>query len=146
MPRPAYVLDGLRPSFGRHAGALGGTGATAGGPRSAVEPGPVIARKNAFARARLTKQPVDMIWLNELASSAGRAPPPAIPCIDPIGLDPDRGKVHGGAIAWGVPLGASGTRLVLTMMIELEQSRDHSGLTSMCVGVGQGFAEVLERA
>ena len=69
----------------------------------------------------------------------------AIPCIDQIGLDPERVNVNGGAIAWGHPLGASGARLVLTLMIELQHRAGQFGLASMCIGVGQGIAVVIER-
>ena len=54
--------------------------------------------------------------------------------------------MNGGAIAWGHPLGASGARLLLTLMLELEATGTRHGLASMCIGVGQGIAVILERA
>ena len=82
---------------------------------------------------------IDVAELNEAFAAQ------AIPCIDQIGLDPEKVNVNGGAIAWGHPLGASGARLVLTLMIELQQRQARFGLASMCIGVGQGIATVIER-
>ena len=101
--------------------------------------GPVPASKKALQRAGLTPQRVDLAELNEAFAAQ------AIPCIDQIGLDPERVNVNGGAIAWGHPLGASGARLVLTLMLELESTSTRHGLASMCIGVGQGIAVVIER-
>jgi acetyl-CoA acetyltransferase len=63
-----------------------------------------------------------------------------------LGLDPAKVNVNGGAIALGHPLGASGARLVLTLARELARGGGRHGLASMCIGVGQGIAVVLERA
>jgi acetyl-CoA acetyltransferase len=101
--------------------------------------GPIPASKKALARAGLTPQRIDLAELNEAFAAQ------AIPCIDQIGLDPERVNVNGGAIAWGHPLGASGARLLLTLMLELQQRSNHFGLASMCIGVGQGIAVILER-
>ena len=70
----------------------------------------------------------------------------AIPCVEQIGLDPARVNVNGGAIAIGHPLGASGARLVLTLARELSERKARWGLASMCIGVGQGIAALLEVA
>jgi len=114
------------------------------GGAAGVEPsymglGPVPASKKVLARAGLTPQRIDLAELNEAFAAQ------ALPCIDQIGLDPERVNVNGGAIAWGHPLGASGARLLLTLMIELQQRSGQFGLASMCIGVGQGIAVVLER-
>jgi 3-oxo-5,6-didehydrosuberyl-CoA/3-oxoadipyl-CoA thiolase len=102
--------------------------------------GPIPASKKALARAGLTAQRIEVAELNEAFAAQ------AIPCVDQIGLDPERVNVNGGAIAWGHPLGASGARLVLTLMHELARRSNQYGLASMCIGVGQGIAAVIERA
>ena len=111
---------------------------------SGVEPsymglGPIPASKRAIGRANLTPQRIDLAEINEAFAAQ------AIPCILQIGLDPERVNVNGGAIAWGHPLGGSGARLALTLMIELEILSLQYGLASMCIGVGQGIAMILER-
>jgi 3-oxoadipyl-CoA thiolase len=115
------------------------TSAAAGVEPSYMGLGPIPASKKALARAGLTPQRIDLAELNEAFAAQ------AIPCIDQIGLDPERVNVNGGAIAWGHPLGASGARLVLTLMTELHQRSNQYGLASMCIGVGQGIATIIER-
>ena len=115
-------------------------GAAAGVEPSYMGLGPVPASKKVLAKAGLTPQRIDLAEINEAFAAQ------AIPCIDQIGLDPERVNVNGGAIAWGHPLGASGARLILTLMIELQQRSNQFGLASMCIGVGQGIAVVVERA
>ena len=124
---------GLKP-FARYV-----TGAAAGVEPSYMGLGPIPASKKALARANLSAQNIDLAELNEAFAAQ------AIPCIDQIGLDPVKVNVNGGAIAWGHPLGASGARLVLTLMVELQQRQVQYGLASMCIGVGQGIAVVIER-
>ena len=102
--------------------------------------GPIPASKKVLARAGLTVQRIDVAEINEAFAAQ------AIPCVEQIGLDPDRVNVNGGAIAWGHPLGASGARLVLSLMIELEERSNQFGLAAMCIGVGQGIGAVIERA
>ncbi|MBA3461917.1 MAG: acetyl-CoA C-acyltransferase [Deltaproteobacteria bacterium] len=116
------------------------TGAAAGVEPSYMGIGPVPATKKALARAGLTAQQIEIAELNEAFAAQ------ALPCIDQLGLDPARVNVNGGAIAWGHPLGASGARLALTLMLELETTSSRYGLASMCIGVGQGIAVILERA
>jgi len=116
------------------------TSAAAGVEPSYMGIGPVPATKKALTKAGLTAQHIEIAELNEAFAAQ------ALPCIDQIGLDPERVNVNGGAIAWGHPLGASGARLALTLMIELATSSYRYGLASMCIGVGQGIAMVLERA
>ena len=62
-----------------------------------------------------------------------------------LGLDPERVNVNGGAIALGHPLGCSGARLVVTLLHELERRGGRYGLATMCIGVGQGIAAIIER-
>ena len=116
------------------------TGAAAGVEPSYMGIGPVPASKKALSKAGLTPQQIEIAELNEAFAAQ------ALPCIDQIGLDPERVNVNGGAIAWGHPLGASGARLALTLMLELETTSFRFGLASMCIGVGQGIAVILERA
>ena len=115
-------------------------GAAAGVEPSYMGLGPIPASKKVLARAGLTPQKIDVAELNEAFAAQ------AIPCIDQIGLDPERVNVNGGAIAWGHPLGASGARLILTLMYEISHRSSQFGLASMCIGVGQGISVVIERA
>jgi 3-oxoadipyl-CoA thiolase len=114
-------------------------GASAGVEPSYMGLGPIPASKKAFARAGLSAQKMDLAELNEAFAAQ------ALPCIEQIGLDPERVNVNGGAIAWGHPLGASGARMILTLMLELQQRSVQYGLASMCIGVGQGIAAIIER-
>ncbi|MBA3396571.1 MAG: acetyl-CoA C-acyltransferase [Deltaproteobacteria bacterium] len=116
------------------------TGAAAGVEPSYMGLGPIPASKKVLTRAGLTPQQVELAEVNEAFAAQ------AIPCIDQLGLDPERVNVNGGAIAWGHPLGASGARLLLSLMIDLELTSRRIGLATMCIGVGQGIAVVLERA
>src|SRR5262249_40357647 len=115
------------------------TSAVAGVEPSFMGLGPIPASKKALTKANLTPQRIDIAELNEAFAAQ------AIPCMDQIGLGAARVNVNGGAIAWGHPLGASGARLVLTSMIELQQRSGQYALASMCIGVGQGIAMVIER-
>jgi acetyl-CoA acetyltransferase family protein len=102
--------------------------------------GPVPATQKALARAGLEVADLDLIELNEAFASQ------SIACIRELGLDPARVNVNGGAIALGHPLGMSGARL-LTMLVHEMGNRDaRYGLATMCIGVGQGIATIVERA
>ena len=116
------------------------TGAAAGVEVSYMGLGPIPASKLALQRAGVTAQRIDLAEINEAFAAQ------AIPCVEQLGLDPEKVNVNGGAIAWGHPLGASGARLVLTLMLELQHRSAGLGLASMCIGVGQGIAVVIERA
>ncbi len=116
------------------------TGAVAGVDPTYMGLGPIPASRKALLRADVTPHDIDLAELNEAFAAQ------ALPCIEQIGLDPARVNVNGGAIAWGHPLGASGARLVLTLVRELEATGSRRGLASMCIGVGQGIAVILERA
>ena len=82
---------------------------------------------------------LDLIELNEAFASQSLA------CIDELGLDPERVNVNGGAIALGHPLGMSGGRLITMLVHELARTGGRYGLATMCIGVGQGIATVVER-
>jgi 3-oxoadipyl-CoA thiolase len=101
--------------------------------------GPVPATRKVLERAGLTIDDMDLIELNEAFAAQ------AIACIRQLGADPDRVNVNGGAIALGHPLGASGARIVATLAHELRRRGKRYGLATMCIGVGQGIATVLER-
>jgi 3-oxoadipyl-CoA thiolase len=102
--------------------------------------GPIPATRNALARAGIAPADLDLVELNEAFAAQ------AIPCIRELGFDPARVNVNGGAIAIGHPLGASGARLLATLAHELARRGGRFGLATMCIGVGQGIAAVIERA
>ena len=102
--------------------------------------GPVPATLRALERAGLGVRDLDLVELNEAFAAQTAA------CIDLLGLDPERVNVNGGAIAIGHPLGASGARLMTTLVHELRRRRARYGLATMCIGVGQGIATVVEAA
>ena len=101
--------------------------------------GPIPATRKALERAGLSIGDLDLIELNEAFASQ------SVACIRELGLDPDRVNVDGGAIALGHPLGASGGRLVTTLVHSLRRTGGRYGLATMCIGVGQGIAMVIER-
>ncbi|MBI3745946.1 MAG: acetyl-CoA C-acyltransferase [Chloroflexi bacterium] len=101
--------------------------------------GPIPAVRKALARAGLTPADLDLVELNEAFASQ------SVVCIDELGLDPARVNVNGGAIALGHPLGMSGGRLVTMLVHELRARGGRYGLATMCIGVGQGIATVVER-
>ena len=115
------------------------TAAAAGVEPSYMGLGPIPASQKALARAQLTPNRIDLAEVNEAFAAQ------ALPCIEQIGLDPDRVNVSGGAIAWGHPLGASGARLLLSLITDLEAYEARYGLATMCIGVGQGIATIVER-
>ncbi|MBO0938273.1 3-oxoadipyl-CoA thiolase [Fibrella sp. HMF5335] len=103
--------------------------------------GPVGATQQALAKAGLTLDQIDVIELNEAFAAQSLA------CTRLLGLTDDDTRVNpnGGAIALGHPLGMSGTRLLQTLALELQLKQKRYGLATMCVGVGQGYAVVIER-
>jgi len=114
--------------------------AVAGVEPSLMGLGPIPACARVFARTGLSAGQIDLAEVNEAFAAQ------AIPCVSRMGLDPTKVNVNGGAIAFGHPLGCSGARLVGTLVHELVLSGARRGLATMCVGVGQGIAVVLERA
>ena len=101
--------------------------------------GPVPATRKALKRAGIAADDLDLIELNEAFASQSLA------CIDELGLDPDKVNVNGGAIALGHPLGMSGGRLITMLTHELRRTGGRYGLATMCIGVGQGIATIVER-
>jgi 3-oxoadipyl-CoA thiolase len=101
--------------------------------------GPVPAIRKALDRAGLTIEDIDLIELNEAFAAQ------AVACVRALGIDPARVNVNGGAIALGHPLGASGARIMTTLVHELVRREARYGLAAMCIGVGQGIATIIER-
>jgi 3-oxoadipyl-CoA thiolase len=103
--------------------------------------GPVPATQKALARAKLKLSDMSVIELNEAFAAQSLA------CLRELGLKDDDARVNpnGGAIALGHPLGMSGARLILTAMHELELRKERYALCTMCIGVGQGMAAIIER-
>jgi acetyl-CoA acetyltransferase family protein len=100
--------------------------------------GPIPASRLALERAGLVVDDIDLVELNEAFAAQ------AIPCMRELGLDTEKVNVNGGAIAIGHPLGASGARLVATLLHEMRRRGARYGLATMCIGVGQGIASVWE--
>jgi acetyl-CoA C-acetyltransferase/3-oxo-5,6-didehydrosuberyl-CoA/3-oxoadipyl-CoA thiolase len=115
------------------------TSAVAGVDPSVMGMGPVPATRKALSRAGITVKDLDLIELNEAFAAQ------AIACIRELGLDPTRVNLYGGAIALGHPLGASGARVLTTLVHALNRTKGRYGLATMCIGVGQGIAMVVER-
>ena len=101
--------------------------------------GPVPATNKALIRAGMKLKDIELIELNEAFAAQSLA------CIDELGLDQDIINVNGGAIALGHPLGSSGSRIIITLLNELEKQNKKFGLATMCIGVGQGMAAVIEK-
>ncbi|HXG93407.1 MAG TPA: acetyl-CoA C-acetyltransferase [Blastocatellia bacterium] len=112
--------------------------AVAGVPPEIMGIGPVPASQQALAKAGLTLNDIDLIEVNE--AFAGQY----LAVERELGLDREKTNVNGGAIALGHPLGASGTRLVLTVLLELRRRGKKYGLATACIGGGQGIAMIVE--
>ena len=101
--------------------------------------GPIPASRKALQRAGLSVGDLDLVELNEAFASQ------SLECIRELALDTAKVNVNGGAIALGHPLGCSGARLMTTLLYELERRGGRYGLATMCIGVGQGIATIVER-
>jgi acetyl-CoA acetyltransferase len=100
--------------------------------------GPIPAARKALAGAGLSVRDLDLVELNEAFASQ------VLACARELDLDLERLNVNGGAIALGHPLGASGARLLGTLIYEMRRRGAQRGLATMCIGVGQGLATVVE--
>ncbi|SFC72059.1 3-oxoadipyl-CoA thiolase [Bacillus sp. OV322] len=100
--------------------------------------GPVAASKKALFRASLSMKEIGLIELNEAFASQ------SLQCIRELEADISKVNVNGGAIAFGHPLGASGARILTTLVHEMKRENTKFGLAAMCIGVGQGIATVIE--
>jgi len=114
--------------------------AVAGVDPSCMGLGPIPATQKVLKRADLTIEQIDLIELNEAFAAQ------AIACIRELKLDPAKVNIYGGAIALGHPLGATGARLLTTLVHALHRTKFRYGLCTMCIGVGQGIAMIVERA
>jgi 3-oxoadipyl-CoA thiolase len=101
--------------------------------------GPIPATQKALERAGLRVSDLDLIELNEAFAVQ------TLQCMRTLGLDHERTNVNGGAIALGHPLGCSGARILTTLLYEMERRGARLGLATMCIGVGQGIATIIER-
>ena len=100
--------------------------------------GPITASRKALKRAGLSINDMDLIELNEAFASQ------SLQCARELEINQDKLNVNGGAIALGHPLGASGARILTTLLYELRRRGGRYGLATMCIGVGQGIATVIE--
>ena len=114
--------------------------AVAGVDPSLMGMGPVPATRKALKRAGMTIGQIDLVELNEAFASQ------SIACIRELQLDTARVNVYGGAIALGHALGSSGSRMLTTLVHALYRRKARYGLATMCIGVGQGIAMIIERA
>jgi 3-oxoadipyl-CoA thiolase len=161
--RPAFRKDGGSVTAGNSSGINDGASATvvvsdefarseglrplarvvstavAGVDPSVMGLGPIPATRKALERAGLTVDDLDLVELNEAFASQ------SIAVMRELGLDPDKVNVNGGAIALGHPLGMSGARLITMLAHELQRTGGRYGLATMCIGVGQGIATIVER-
>jgi acetyl-CoA acetyltransferase family protein len=130
----ASRIGGLRPL------ARVVTSAVAGVDPSVMGLGPVPATRKALERAGLRIGDIDLVELNEAFAAQ------AIACMRDLDLDPAKVNVYGGAIALGHALGSSGSRILTTLVHALHRRNARYGLATMCIGVGQGIAMIVERA
>ena len=110
-----------------------------GVPPETMGMGPVCATRKAIERAGIATDKLDLIELNEAFAAQSLA------VVRELGLNPEHVNVNGGAIALGHPIGASGTRILVTLLHELRRRKGTYGLASLCIGGGQGIAMVMKR-
>ncbi len=100
--------------------------------------GPVPATRNVLAKAGLSLDDIDLIEANEAFAAQ------SVAVGRELGWDWERVNVNGGAIALGHPIGASGTRILVTLLYEMRRRQAKRGLATLCIGGGQGIAMVVE--
>ncbi|HYI44618.1 MAG TPA: acetyl-CoA C-acyltransferase [Actinomycetota bacterium] len=115
------------------------TSAVAGVAPKTMGVGPVYATRKALKRAGLSIEDIDLFELNEAFAAQSLA------CVKELGLDQAKVNVNGGAIALGHPLGCSGARILTTLVHEMKRRDARYGVATMCIGVGQGIATIVER-
>jgi len=113
--------------------------AVAGVDPSCMGLGPIPATQKVLQRAGMTIDQIDLVELNEAFAAQ------AIACIRELKLDAARVNIYGGAIALGHPLGATGARILTTLVHALRRTQSRYGLATMCIGVGQGISMIVER-
>ncbi|WP_010097785.1 acetyl-CoA C-acyltransferase [Ornithinibacillus scapharcae] len=114
------------------------TSATAGLEPAVMGLGPIYSSRKALTRAGLSISDIGLVELNEAFASQ------SIACMQELELDKDIVNVNGGAIAFGHPLGASGARILTSLIFEMKRRNVRYGLATMCVGVGQGVSVIVE--
>lgn len=100
--------------------------------------GPVPATRKILERTGMTIEQIDLVELNEAFAAQ------AVACVRDLGLDPAKVNINGGAIALGHPLGCTGTRLIVTLLHNLQRTGGRFGLATLCIGGGQAMAAVIE--
>jgi acetyl-CoA acetyltransferase family protein len=133
MARGEALRQGLQPLARIVATAVVGVAPAAMGT------GPVPATRKLLDRAGVGIGDIDLFEINEAFAAQ------VIHNVDALGLDPARVNVHGGSLAIGHPLGASGARIATTLVHSLARGGGRLGVAAMCVGLGQGIAVLLER-
>ncbi|MED0675208.1 3-oxoadipyl-CoA thiolase [Aneurinibacillus thermoaerophilus] len=113
--------------------------AVAGVDPSVMGIGPIPATRKVLAKAGLSIHDIDLFEVNEAFAAQ------AVACVRELGIDMEKVNVNGGAIALGHPLGMSGARILTTLLYEMERREVRYGLATMCIGVGQGIATIIER-
>ena len=111
--------------------------ASAGVDPSIMGIGPIPATRKALARAELEVRQLDLVEANEAFAAQ------SVAVVRELGLDPEKVNVNGGAIALGHPIGASGCRILVTLLHEMQRRDAHLGLATLCIGGGQGIALVV---
>ena len=101
--------------------------------------GPISASQKALAKAGLTVEDIDVWEINEAFAAQ------CLACQQELGIDDDKLNVNGSGISLGHPVGATGARLVIAAMYELEQQNKKYGVATLCAGGGMGVAVVIER-
>ncbi|MGM0852248.1 MAG: thiolase family protein [Bacillota bacterium] len=114
------------------------TSATSGLEPSVMGLGPIYATQKVLKRSGLALDQIGLVELNEAFAAQ------SIACIRELGLNEEIVNVNGGAIAFGHPLGASGARILTTLLYEMKKRKVRYGLSTMCIGVGQGIATLIE--
>jgi 3-oxoadipyl-CoA thiolase len=161
--QPAFVSQGGTVTAGSSSGindgaaallVLGGTSRGLGGAEplarivgsavAGVDPstmgmGPVPATRKVLERTGLSMNDIELVELNEAFAAQ------AIACMRELKLDAERVNIYGGAIALGHPLGCTGAKILTTLVHSLERTGSRYGLATMCIGVGQGIAMIVER-
>jgi acetyl-CoA C-acetyltransferase len=112
---------------------------TVGGKPENIFTAPVEAIRQVVARGGLSLKEIDLFELNEAFAAQMLA------CLRPLDLDPQRVNIHGGAIALGHPIGASGARVLVTLLHALEQRGKTFGVAALCLGGGNAVAMLVER-
>ena len=113
--------------------------ATAGVDPTIMLTAPIGATQKALTKLNMSMSDIDLVEINEAFASV------ALGCGRELGFDFDRTNIYGGAIAMGHPLGASGARLLTTLLNAMEQEDVRYGLVTMCIGFGQGIATIIDR-